>query len=240
MSRKVTRRKFMAATAAGAALATFKFPMPAIAQGAPFKLGLLTVKTGPLAQGGIQMEQGVLTWLKEHDNKMAGRKVEFFSADTGGKPAGTKTKAQELIERDKVDVIVGPLAAFELLAISDYIREHKTPTAQPRRRRRSHPARAQSLFPAPVGDLLAGMHPMGHYAAKEMGLKKAITIDYDFAFGYEQEGGFQAAFEKDGGCVVNKLWAPLGTPDYTPYLAQMTGIRRSLPGLCRFGPAAPS
>ena len=59
---------------------------------------------------------------------MAGRKVEFFSADTGGKPAGTKTKAQELVERDKVDVILGPLAAFELLAISDYVREHKTPT----------------------------------------------------------------------------------------------------------------
>jgi branched-chain amino acid transport system substrate-binding protein len=65
MSRKVTRRKFMAGTAAGAALATFKFPTPAIAQAAPFKIGLLTVKTGPLAQGGIQMEQGVVTFLKE-------------------------------------------------------------------------------------------------------------------------------------------------------------------------------
>jgi branched-chain amino acid transport system substrate-binding protein len=102
MSRKVTRRKFMAGTAAGAALAAFKFPTPAIAQAAQFKLGLLTVKTGPLALGGIQMEQGVLTWLKEHNNMMAGRKVEFFSADTGGKPAGTKTNAQELVERDQV------------------------------------------------------------------------------------------------------------------------------------------
>ena len=127
-----------------------------IAQAAPFKLGLLTVKTGPLAQGGIQMEQGVLTWLKEHNNKIAGRKIEFFSADTGGNPAGTKTKAQELVERDKVDVILGPLAAFELLAITDYIREHKMPTAQPRRRRRSDAAPAQSLFPARLGDLLAG------------------------------------------------------------------------------------
>ena len=34
-------------------------------------------------------------------------------------------------------------------------------------------------------------------------------------------GGFQAAFEKDGGCVVNKLWPPLVTPDYTPYIAQI-------------------
>src|SRR5256885_38834 len=53
MSRKVTRRALMAGTAAGAAAAAFNFPMPAIAQGAPFRLGLLTVKTGPLAQGGI-------------------------------------------------------------------------------------------------------------------------------------------------------------------------------------------
>ena len=52
---------------------------------------------------------------------MAGRKVDFISADTGGNPAGTKTKAQELIERDKVDMIFGPLAAFELLAITDYV-----------------------------------------------------------------------------------------------------------------------
>src|ERR1700730_14199510 len=100
MSRKFTRRKFMAATAAGAALAAFKFPAPAIAQNAPFKLGLLTVKTGPLAQGGIQMEQGVVTYLKEVNNTFGGRKVEFISADTGGSPAGTKTKAQELVERE--------------------------------------------------------------------------------------------------------------------------------------------
>ena len=238
MSRKVTRRKFMAGTAAGAALATFKFPAPAIAQGAPFKLGLLTVKTGPLAQGGIQMEQGVLTWLKEHDNKMAGRKVELFSADTGGKPAGTKTKAQELIERDKVDVIVGPLAAFELLAITDYIREHKTPTlslagADDLTQRRPNP-----YFLRPSACSSQAMHVMGHYAAKEMGKKKAITIDYDFAFGYEQEGGFQAAFEKDGGCVANKLWAPLGTPDYTPYLAQMSGIDVLCQGFAGSGPLA--
>ncbi len=221
MSRKMTRRKFMAATAVGAAAATFKFPAPAIAQGAPFKLGLLTVKTGGLAQGGIQMEQGVLTWLKEHDYKMAGRKVEFFSADTGGKPAGTKTKAQELVERDKVDVILGPLAAFELLAITDYIRQHKTPTlslagADDLTQRRPNP-----YFLRPSAASSQAMHVMGHYAAKEMGKKKAITIDWDFAFGYEQEGGFQAAFEKDGGCVVNKLWTPLGTPDYTPYIAQI-------------------
>ncbi len=138
----------MAGTAAGAARRRSNFPAPAIAQAAPFKLGLLTVKTGPLAQGGIQMEQGVVTFLKEKNNTFAGRKVEFFSADTGGNPAGTKTKAQELIERDKVDAILGPLAAFELLAITDYIARAKDADAQPRRRRGHDAAPPESLFPA--------------------------------------------------------------------------------------------
>jgi branched-chain amino acid transport system substrate-binding protein len=223
MSRKVSRRALLAGTAAGAAAAVARFPAPAIAQPAPFKLGLLTVKTGPLAQGGIQMEQGVLTYLKEKNYTMGGRKVDFVSADTGGNPAGTKTKAQELVERDKVDVILGPLAAFELYAINDYIREQKVPTlslaaADDLTQRRPNPF----LLRASATSSQA-MQPMGHYAATELKLKRAVTVVEDFAFGYEQMGGFQAAFQQDGGCVVNKLWPPLVTPDYTPYVAQISG-----------------
>ncbi len=217
---RINRRKFLASTAAGAAATAIA--MPAIAQGAPFRLGLLTVKTGPLAQGGIQMEQGVLTWLKEHNSMMGGRKVEFFSADTGGNPAGTKTKAQELVERDKVDVILGPLAAFELYAINEYVQQQKVPTLSL--------AAADNLTQRTPNPFLLrasatssqAMQPMGHYAATEMKLKHVLTISEDFAFGYEQMGGFQAAFQKDGGCVVKKLWPPIVTPDYTPYIAQIS------------------
>ncbi len=237
-SRKVSRRAVLAGTAAGAAAALTRFPAPAIAQNEPFKLGLLTVKTGPLAQGGIQMEQGVLTFLKEKNYTMAGRKVDFISADTGGNPAGTKTKAQELVERDKVDVILGPLAAFELYAISDYIKEQKMPTLSL--------AAADNLTQRTPNPFLLrasatssqACHPMGHYAATELKYKRAFCITEDFAFGYEQMGGFQAAFAKDGGCVVNKLWPPLVTPDYTPYIAQIADCDVRLPGLCRLEPAA--
>ena len=209
----------MAGTAAGAALAAFKFP--AIAQAAPFKLGLLTVKTGPLAQGGIQMEQGVVTYLKEKNYTFSGRKVDFISADTGGNPAGAKTKAQELIERDKVDVIVGPLAAFELLAITDYIAQQKTPllslaAAEDMTQRRPNP-----YFLRASATSAQAMHPMADYAAKEMKFKRIITISEDFAFGYEQIGGFQQTFEEAGGKILKKLWPPIVTPDYTPYLAQI-------------------
>jgi branched-chain amino acid transport system substrate-binding protein len=221
MSRKITRRKFMAGTAAGVAAAAFNFPAPAIAQAAPFKLGLLTVKTGPLAQGGIQMEQGVVTWLKEHNNKIAGRDIEFFSADTGGNPAGTKTKAQELVERDKVDTILGPLAAFELLAITDYIAQSKVPllslaAAEDMTQRRPNP-----YFIRASATSAQAMHPMADYAAKELKLKRVICISEDFAFGYEQMGGFQQTFEDNGGKILKKLWPPLVTPDYTPYVAQI-------------------
>ncbi|HEX3438875.1 MAG TPA: ABC transporter substrate-binding protein [Pseudolabrys sp.] len=221
MSRKLSRRTFMAASAAGAAAATFKFPAPAIAQSAPFKLGLLTVKTGPLAQGGIQMEQGVITYLKHANYTFAGRKVDFISADTGGNPAGTKTKAQELIERDKVDVILGPLAAFELLAISEYIAQQKVPMlslagAEDITQRKPNP-----YFLRPSACSSQAMHPMADFAAKELKLKRVVTISEDFAFGYEQMGGFQQTFEELGGKIVNKLWPPLVTPDYTPFVAQI-------------------
>jgi branched-chain amino acid transport system substrate-binding protein len=221
MTRKFTRRKFMAGTAAGAALATFKFPAPAIAQAAPFKLGLLTVKTGPLAQGGIQMEQGVVTFLKEKNYTFGDRKVEFISADTGGSPAGTKTKAQELVEREKVDAILGPLAAFELLAVTDYIKEQKVPMlslagAEDMTQRRPNP-----YFLRPSATSAQAMHPMADFAAKELKLKRIATISEDFAFGHEQIGGFQQTFEEAGGKIVNKIWPPLVTPDYTPFVAQI-------------------
>jgi len=199
-SHKISRRTLLAGTAAGAAAALSQFPAPAIAQAAPFKLGLLTVKTGPLAQGGIQMEQGVLTYLKEKNYTIGGRKVDFVSADTGGNPAGAKTKAQELVERDKVDVILGPLAAFELYAINEYVQQVKMPTlslaaADNLTQRTPNPY----LLRASATSSQA-MQPMGHYAATEMKFKRAFCIVEDFAFGYEQMGGFQAAFQKDGGC----------------------------------------
>jgi len=219
MTVKLARRKFLAATAAAATL-----PLPAIAQSKPIRIGLLTVKTGPLAQGGIQMEQGVTLFLKDRNNTIAGRKVELMVADSGGNPAGAKTKAQELIERDNVDMIFGPLAAFELLAISDYVAVHKTPilslaAAEDMTQRKPNPYLVRTMSTS-----AQNMQVLGDYAAKDLKYKTAITISEDFAFGYEQMGGFQRVFEDAGGRVVKKLWPPIVTPDYTPYLAQLTGV----------------
>src|SRR5713226_8649700 len=103
----------------------------AFAQSENLRVGFLTVRTGPLAAGGRQLEEGINLLLKERNNTFAGRKVEIFFADTAGQPALAKTKTQELVEREKVHVIIGPLATFEALAIDDYMLSSKTPLITP-------------------------------------------------------------------------------------------------------------
>jgi branched-chain amino acid transport system substrate-binding protein len=220
MPRLVARRKFLSAAAVASALPW----APALAQAAPVRVGLLTVKTGPLAQGGIQMEQGISAFLKAQNYRLAGRRVELISADTGGNPAGAKTKAQELVERDQVDFVVGPLAAFELLAITDYVQQARVPmlslaAADDMTQRKPNP-----WFVRASATSSQCCHPLGDYAAKEMKLGRLATITEDFAFGYEQTGGLQRVFEDEGRRVVKKLWPPLATTDYTPYLAQISEV----------------
>ena len=220
----IKRRTVLAGMlASGASAVAVRMPV-ARAQAAPFKIGLLTVKTGPLAQGGIQMEQGIAAFLKEKSNTLAGRKVELLVADTGGNPAGAKTKAQEVIERDKVNVILGPLAAFELLAITDYVRDNATPLISLAAAEDVTQRKANPFVIRPSATSGQCSHVMGDYAAKELKLKRVATISDDFAFGHEQMSAFQRVFEDAGGKVVKKLWPPLVTPDYTPFIAQIGNV----------------
>jgi len=197
-------------------------PLSGYAQTDPLRIGFLTVRTGPLAAGGKQMEQGIQLFLKERNNTLAGRKVELVFADTGGNPAGAKTKTQELVERDKVHVVIGPLAAFEALAIDDYIRQTRTPTvscsaaAEDLTQRKPNP-----WFVRTVGTSGQPNHALGEYAAKVLGYKRVAIIADDFAYGHETAAAFQRVFEDNGGKVVQRLLSPLNVPDYGSYLAQL-------------------
>ena len=84
-----------------AALVCALLPFDAPAQSEPFRLGFLTVRTGALAAGGKQMEEGILLFLKERNYTLTGRKIELTIADTGGNPAQAKTKTQELVEKNR-------------------------------------------------------------------------------------------------------------------------------------------
>ena len=219
----ISRRQFVGGVA-GAGLASVAAPRLLSAQGSgPVRIGLLAAKTGPLASGGIDMELALAMFLKERDNTLAGRKIELIVADTAGVPATARTKAQELIEKNNVHCLIGPLAAFEALAITDYLAEEETPTigvaaAEDMTQRRPNP-----WFVRPTSTSAQSAYPLADYAAKELKYKRIVTIADDFAYGHEMCAGFQRAFEDNGGKIIQKIFTPLATPDYGSYVAQVKG-----------------
>jgi len=208
--------------AIGAALLCI-VPLAAAAQGDPLRLGFLSVRTGPLAAGGKQMEDGIRLFLKERNNTLAGRRVELFLADTAGNPPQAKAKTQELVEKDHVHVIIGPLATFEALAIDDYIRQAQVPLITPTSAAQKDLAqeKASDYVVHAVGTAAQPTHVLGDFAARKLGMKRVATIADDFTYGHEGTAGFQHVFEDDGGKVVQKLWPPLNVPEYGSYASQI-------------------
>ena len=186
-------------------------------------IGFLTVNTGPLATGGKQQEEGAAFFLKERGGMIAGRKVELITQDTAGNPSQARTKTQELVERHKVPVMIGPLATNEALAMDGYVRDSKVPlittTSAATVDLKAHPVNPWVLHA--FGTAPQVTYPLGDYAAKTLGYKRMAIVAEDFTYGYEGAGGFQLAFEAAGGKIVQKLWPPLNAPEYAPYLAQI-------------------
>ena len=214
------RRRALLGTVGAAAALTL--PSLTRAQEAPIKLGFMTVRSGALAAGGRQMEEGIALFLKQRGGMLAGRRVELTIADTGGNPAGAKTKAQELVERNGVHAIIGPLAAFEAIAIDDYIRQTRTPTvscsaaAEDLTQRKANPWFVRSAATSGQPN-----HALGEYAARDLKYKRVAIIADDFAYGHECAAAFQRVFEDGGGRIVQKLWSPLNVPEYGAYIAQI-------------------
>jgi branched-chain amino acid transport system substrate-binding protein len=217
----ISRRQFVGAIAGAGVVSVAPSHLVLAQSSEPIRVGLLAAKTGPLASGGIDMDIALTMFLKERDNTLAGRKVELIVADTAGVPATTRTKAQELIEKDKVHCLIGPLAAFEALAIADYITEKEMPTlgvAAAEDMTQRHPS---PWFVRATSTSAQCAYPLADYALKEMKYKKVVTIADDFAYGHEMCAGFQRAFEDGGGKIIQKIFTPLATPDYGSYVASV-------------------
>src|SRR5438477_10422409 len=217
----ISRRRF-AASLAGAAVTSLAGPNLASSQNArPIRVGLLVAKTGRLASGGIDMELALAMFLKERDNTLAGRKIELIVADTAGVPATARTKAQELIEKNGIHCMIGPLAAFEALAIADYLTEKEMPTlgvAAAEDMTQRHPS---PWFVRLTSTSAQCAYPLAEYSANELKYKKIVTIADDFAYGHDMCAGFHRVFEDNGGKIIQKIFTPLATPDYGTYVAQV-------------------
>jgi branched-chain amino acid transport system substrate-binding protein len=195
---------------------------PAPAQKGPLKIGFLAPMTGGAAQIGKDMTNGLSMWLDENNWTIAGRKVELVVEDTQGQPNIALTKLQKLVESDRVHVLAGGLFAHVGYALAPKVDQLRVPMLYPVMAADDLTQRKPVKWVVRNGWTSSQPnHPFGEYVAKTLGYKRVVTIAIDYAFGWEQVGGFQKTFEENGGQVIQKLWAPLNTADFAPYLSQI-------------------
>ncbi len=214
-----TLRKTMATLLIGGSV-VLGFGINAPAQAEELRIGFLAPTTGIFAQIGKDMTDGFQLYLDQHGNKLGGADVKFIVEDEQGKPDTAVIKAKKLILNDKVHMFIGGLLASTGYALAPVSTAEKTLYISSIASADDLTQRELSKFPYFFRTSWTSSqpnHPLGQWAC-EQGYKKIVTVAADYAFGYESVGGFQAAFEACGGKVIQKIWPPLGTKDFGPYI----------------------
>ena len=202
----------------GAPAAAASFASPA--QADELVIGFMAPKTGIFTQLGTDMQNGFEMYLAEHNNMLGGMPVKFIVEDTQGKPDTAVAKANKLILQDKVSMLVGGVLATTGYAVAPvatnakmlYIGSIATADDLGQRKQKDYPYMVRPTFVPSQPS-----HPLGQWAC-DQGYKKVVTIAADYAFGHETLGGFQQTFEDCGGKVIQKIWPPIGTKDFGPYI----------------------
>lgn len=186
----------------------------------PLKVGLIVPMSGPFASTGRQVDAAVKLFMQQNGNTVAGRQVQIILKDDGGvSPDVTKRLAQELVARDKVQVLAGfgltPLA----FAAAPVATQAKVPMIVMNAATSVIPQRSPYIVRS--GFTLAQVTaPMAQWAAKN-NIKSVVTFVSDYGPGIDAEKVFVRDFTKAGGKVVATLRAPLRNPDYAPFLARV-------------------
>jgi branched-chain amino acid transport system substrate-binding protein len=168
------------------------------------------------------MANSVQLFFEEQGWKLAGREIKLVTEDDEGKPATGITKVRGLVEGQRINVLVGPLSAAVGYAIAPYLDGKKVPTLFPIVSSEDITQRKRSPYIVRTGwSSSQPSHPFGKWVYDKLGYRKIAMIGYDFSFGWEVAAGFHRSFEEAGGQIVQKLWSPINTPDYAPYLAQL-------------------
>jgi len=201
--------------------------------GGTVKLGFISPVTGFVAALGTDMRRGWEMYWQQNGGKAGDVTVQTVYEDDTGDPEVALTKARRLVEQQQVQLVAGPILANTAYAVAGYVAGKGLPTVQMTgaddlTQRKFNPlvlrvgyTSSQSNFPA------------GQWAYDE-GHRTAVTICPDYAFGWESCGGFVSAFVKAGGKIDRQIWHPLGTQDFSTYVAQ---ARQAAPDVVFVGSA---
>ncbi|MBV8602561.1 MAG: penicillin-binding protein activator [Candidatus Eremiobacteraeota bacterium] len=200
------------------------------------KVALLAPITGTAAAAGHDMVNGWTLYWTEHNDQVAGRKIVTTVYDTGSNAARALDQARRAVEQDGAQMIVGPYLANEGLAVAPYAVQHRIPMFLPTVSADDLSQRTPSAFVLKVAGWSSSLttHVAGVWAY-EQGHRKAATLANQYAFGFENAGGFAQTFTEKGGKIATQLWAPLGTTDYSPYLSQIQAANPDVVFVCVVG-----
>jgi branched-chain amino acid transport system substrate-binding protein len=202
---------------AGALLAAVMLPAGANAQ-ETIKIGVISAFSGQFADTSAQIDNGIKLYMKQHGDKVAGKKIEIIRKDTGGpNPDVAKRLAQELVVRDKADILAGFALTPEALGAAGVADEAKkfmvvmNAATAVVTEKSPYIARVSLTLPM-IGETL------GTWAVKKGGVKKAYTMVTDYGPGLDAEAAFQRAFKAAGGEIVGSVRMPIANPDFSAFV----------------------
>jgi len=181
------------------------------------KIGVINVYSGPFATLGDLTEKGYRLYMKLNADKLPpGVKLEIITRDAGGpNPDKAKQLAQELIVRDRIQILTGVIFTPNAMAIAPLTQEAKLPffisNAGTSVITTRSPYIARFSF-----TLWQSSYPLGQWAAKRY--KRAYIAVSDFAPGHDSEEAFERGFKEGGGEIVGKVRTPLANPDFVPFM----------------------
>ncbi len=182
------------------------------------KVGIIATLSGPPAVLGQQLRNGFTLAVKDLGGKLGGREAEIFVADDELKPDVAVTKVKSLIDRDKVDFIVGPIFSNILGAITKPVTEANVFLISPNAGTSTFAGKEcnPNLFVTSYQN--DQVHEVLGQYAQDSGFKKVIIIVPNYQAGKDAAAGFKHKFK---GEIVDEMYVPLGQLDYSAELSRI-------------------
>lgn len=187
----------------------------------PVKIGLILPMSGPFAAYGKQIEHGVKLYLAQHGDTYGGRKVELILKDDNPGTSGDidKRLAQELVVKDKVDILAGFGLTPSAFAVAPLATEAKKPMIVMNAATSAITTKSPYIIRTSM-TLPQNSAPIATWAAKN-GIKKVFTLVADYGPGIDAEAQFKKTFTAAGGQIVGEVRAPVKNPDFAPFLQKI-------------------
>jgi branched-chain amino acid transport system substrate-binding protein len=200
-------------------------PQLARAQAQKIKVGFMLPYTGTFAQIGNAIEAGFRMAVAEQGGKLAGREVEFIKLDDESEPSKGVENASKLVQRDKVDVIVGTVHSGVQMGIQKVARETGVLCLIPNAG--VHAATRALCAPNVFRTSFSNSQPTLALGKPMMdkGLKKAVWISWKYAAGEEAFEGFKDSYTKAGGTIVKDLWLPFPNVEFQALLTEIASLK---------------